>query len=104
MRLDDLAVAVLEHQRTRAVEDARGAAEDRCRMFSGRDAIAGGLGHRKPDARLADEPGEQADRVRPTADAGDGEIREPSLDIEQLRGRLIADPALEVADDRRIRV
>ena len=40
----------------------------------------------------------------PPADAGHGEIREPALDREQLRCRLVADPALEVADDRRVRV
>ena len=43
--LDHLAVAVLEHQRARAVEDARRAAEDGRRVTAGLQAVAGGLGH-----------------------------------------------------------
>ena len=73
-------------------------------MAPGLDAVAGGLDDRQPDRRLADEPGEQPDGVRSAADAGDGKIRQPPLDGGELGGRLIADPALEVADDRRVRV
>ncbi len=104
VRLGHLAVGVLEHQRTRAVEDAGRAAEDRRGMAPGLDAVAGRLDDRQPDRRLADEPGEQPDGVRAATDAGDGEIRQAALDGGDLGRRLVADPALEVADDRRIRV
>ena len=67
-------------------------------------AVAGRLGDREPDRRLADEPVEQPDRVRAAADAGEGEVRQPALDLDDLGRRLVADPALEVADDRRVRV
>ena len=40
----------------------------------------------------------------PAADAGEGEVRQPPLDGEQLGRRLVADPPLEVAHDRRVRV
>ena len=56
MRLDDLPVAILEHERPRAVEDARRAARDRGRVPAGRDPLARRLGDREPDRRLADEP------------------------------------------------
>ena len=104
MRLDHLAVGVLEHQRARAMEDARRAAEDRRGVPARLDAVAGRLDDRQPDRRLADEPGEQADRVRAATDAGDREVRQPALDRDELGRRLVADPALEVADDRRVRV
>ena len=99
--LDDLAVAVLEHQRARAVEDARRPAEDRRRVAAGLHAVAGGLGDGQADRRLADEPGQQPDGVRAAADAGQGEVRQAALDVQELGGRLVADPALEVAHDRR---
>ena len=76
----------------------------RRRMLAGRDALAGRFGDRQPNGRLADEPVEQPDRVRAAADAGEGEIRQPTLDVDELGGRFVADPALEVANDRRVRV
>ena len=60
MRLDDLAVAVLEHHRAGAVEDARRAAGERRRVPAGRDPVARRLGDREPDRRLADEPARAA--------------------------------------------
>ena len=73
-------------------------------MPTGRDPLAGRLGDREPDRRLADEPVEQPDRVRAATDAGEGEIRQPALDLDDLGRGLVADPPLEVADDRRVRV
>ena len=104
VRLDDLAVRVLEHQRARAVQDPGRAAEDGRGMPAGLDAVAGRLDDGQPDRRLADEPRQQADRVRAAADAGDREIRQPALDGLELGRRLVADPPLEVAHDRRVRV
>ena len=80
VRLDHLAVAVLEHQRPRPVEDARGAAEDGRRVLAGLDAVTGCLGDREPDRRLADEPCQEPDRVRAAADAGDRELGQATLD------------------------
>ena len=103
-RLDDLAVAVLEHHRAGAVEDAGRPSRERRRVPAGRDPVARRLGDREPDRRLADEPAEQPDRVRAAADAGQREIRQPALGRVELDRRLVADPALEVAHDRRVRV
>ena len=86
------------------MEDAGRAAEDRRGVPTGLDPVAGGLGDGQADRRLADEPGEQPDRVRAAADAGEREVRQAALDGEELGGGLVADPALEVADDRRVRV
>ena len=102
--LDDLAVAVLEHERARAVEDAGRAAGDRRRVLAGRDPLPRRLGDREADRGLADEPAEEPDRVRAAADAGEGEVGQAPLDRFELGGRLVADPPLEVADDRRVRV
>ena len=71
-------------------------------MAAGLHAVAGRLGHGQTDRRLADEPGQQPDRVRPAADAGDGEVRQASLDRRELGRSLVADPALEVPDDGRV--
>ncbi len=73
-------------------------------VAAGRDPLAGGLGHGHPDRRLADEPVEQADRVRAAADAGQDEVRQPALDRPELRGGLVAEDPLEVAHDRRVGV
>ena len=52
VRFDDLAVRILEHQRARAVEDARRPAQDRGGMPAGLDPVAGGLDDREPDASV----------------------------------------------------
>ena len=44
------------------------------------DPVAGGLDDGQADRRLADEPCEQADRVRAAADAGDREIGQAAFD------------------------
>jgi hypothetical protein len=102
VRLDDLAVAVLEHERATAVEDARRPAQDRRRVPTGRHPLARSLGDREADRRLADESREQADGVRAAADAGERHVREAPLDLAELGGGLVADAPLEVADDRRV--
>ena len=56
------------------------AAGERRRVPPGLDAVARRLDDREPDRWLADEPREQADRIRATADAGDREVRQPALD------------------------
>ena len=78
--------------------------DDRRRVPPGLHAVAGGLGHGQAHGGLADEPRQQADGVRAAADAGEREVRQPALDGPQLGRRLVADPPLEVPDDRRVRV
>ena len=73
-------------------------------MPAGLDPVAGGLDHREAHPGFADEPRKQADRVRATTDAGHGKVRQPALDRVELRRSLVADPSLQVADERRIRV
>ena len=50
------------------------------------------------------ERGEDADRVRAAADAGQDGVGQPALALEHLLARLVADDPLEVADHRRERV
>ena len=64
--------------------------------------VAGGLGDRQPDRRLADEPVEEPDRVRAATDAGEDEVGQPALDRCELGRGLVAEHALEVAHDRRV--
>ena len=104
MRLQHLAICVLEQHRARAVDDAEAARRKRRGMAARGDAVARGLNGGKPYGRLADEPTEQPDRVRPTANAGDDEVGQPTLCASDLRRCLVTDHALEVAHDRGIRV
>src|SRR5205814_1128693 len=79
VRLEDLAVAVLEHERPRTVEDPGRPPGQRRRVTSRRDAVASRLGHRQPNRWLADEPRQQADRVGSAANAGADEVRQPAV-------------------------
>ena len=56
-----------------------------------------------PDQRdvVVEEVGEDADRVRPAADAGDHRVGQASLDLEDLRARFLADDALKFAHHQR---
>ncbi len=71
-------------------------------MAAGRDPVTGRLGHGQADGRLADEPIEQADRVRAAPDAGQDEVGQTALDSLELGRRLVAQDPLEVAHDCRI--
>ena len=86
------------------MEDPGRAAGQGRRVAPGRDPVAGRLGDRQPDGGLADEPREQADRVRSAADAGQDEVGQPPFDGEQLHRCLVADRSLEVAHQRRVRM
>ena len=86
------------------MEDAGRPAEDRRGVAPGLDAVAGRLDDDEPDRRLADEPCEQADRVRAATDTRHRHVRQAPFHGLELRGSLIADPALQVAHDRRVRV
>ena len=80
VRLFHLAVGILKQHRPRAVDDAHAAGGERRRVMAGLDAVAGRLDGDQANARLADEPTEQTDRVRPTAHTGDDEIGQPTFD------------------------
>ena len=86
------------------MEDPRRAAQERRRVPACGDPLPRRLGHGQPHRRLADEPIEQAQGVRAAADAGDRQVGQPPFDPEQLGRRLVADDALEVAHEHRIRV
>ena len=64
------------------------------------EALAGRLDPDQPDI-VVEEIGEQADRVRPAADASDDRIGQPAELLEDLRARLAADHPLEFAHHRR---
>ena len=103
MRFEDLPLVVGEDRRERAVEDAGGPGRKRGAVLAGVDALSPGLDADQLDARVVEEGGEGADRVRAAADAGDHAGGQGVLDVEELLARLVADHALKVADERRIR-
>lgn len=104
MRLDGLAVAVLQNVGARTVEHTRTAALDRRRVPRGVDAVARGLDAVQSHTLVIEERVEHADRVGAPADARDDGIRKASDLGEELLARLFADDLLEVADHRRERV
>ena len=63
-------------------------------------AHAPGLHADEPDARFGEERLEDPDRVAPTADTGDHDVRVATLALAQLHPGLVADHALEIADER----
>jgi hypothetical protein len=73
-------------------------------MVAARHTLTGRLDGHEPDWRLADEPIEQPDGVRPAADAGDDEVGQAALHLSDLRRGLVTDDPLEVAHDRRVGV
>ena len=95
VRVGDLAVVVGEHRRARAVQHGRAARAEARR--------AGRLDADQPDVRVVDEAVEDADRVRAAADAGDDRVGQPALGGEDLLARLVADHALQLADELRVR-
>src|SRR4051794_6881462 len=104
VRLADLALVVLKDRRERPVQHARPPAGRQRRAVAPRlEPLARRLDADELDVGVVDEAGEHADRVRPAAHARENPVREPVAALEQLRARLVADDALQVADDRRVR-
>ena len=95
VRVGDLAVVVGEHRRARAVQHA-GAAAAEARRARRLDAD-------EPHVGVVEEAGEDADRVRAAADAGDDRVGQPALGREDLLARLVADHPLQLADELGIR-
>ena len=104
VRLEGLAVLVLQEVAARAVQDAGATAFDRRGVPFGVDAVAGRLEPVELDRRVVEEGVEDADRVRAAADAGDHGIRKSAGELEHLGARLLADDLLEVAHHRRERM
>ena len=105
VRLEDLAVLVLEEERPRAVQHARARPGSPTRR-------AGPISSPRPPASTptsarvgVEEAGERADRVRAAADARDDEVGVVAAeDRAALLARLVADDALELAHHPRVRV
>src|SRR4051794_7029549 len=102
VRLEDLAVLISEHRRHRSVEDPEAPGAERGSVAPGLEPLPPGLDPDELD-RVVEERGEEADGVRPTAHARDDPLRQRVLDLERLRARLVADHALQVAHEGRIR-
>ena len=79
------------------MQHAEATAVDRRRVLASRKALAAGLDADELHLGVVDEPGEESDRVRSAADAGDGLVGEPPVLFEALPARLAPDDALEVA-------
>jgi hypothetical protein len=103
MRFGDLPVAVLQHQRERAVEHPGLAPEQR-------RAVAGGV---EPEAArfhsdelhwVVQERGEHANRVRAAADRRDDDVGQAARGGAELPPALVADHPLEVPHDEGERV
>src|SRR4051794_7797870 len=95
VRVGDLPVVVGEDRRPRAVEHAlpaRAEARRACRF----DAD-------QPHVRVVDEALEHPDRVRAAAHAGDDDLGQAALDLEELLPRLVPDHRLKLADHLRVR-
>ena len=73
--VDDIAVGRLEEQGLRAVEDAEAPAVDRRGVFARRKALPARLHADELHLRVVEEPGEEADRVRAAAHAGEASIK-----------------------------
>ena len=101
MRLEDLALLVLQHHGHGAVQHAAGPGGERRRVTQRVQALAG-LHADQLDPGVVDEQDERADRVRAAAHAGDRAVRQRAGAVEQLGARLVADAALQVADERRV--
>src|SRR3954466_7405866 len=104
MRFADLALVVLKHERARPVQDADPSTDDRGGMLAAGDPFPTRLDSDELHVRIVDERAEDADRVRPAADAGDDNVGKPSELREALLARFAADHGLEVTDHRRIRM
>ena len=78
--------------------------DDRRCVPAARDAFAAGLHADDLDGRVVKKCAEDADRVRPSTDAGDHDIGKSAKDRERLLARLAPDDRLEVTHHRRVRV
>src|SRR3972149_3854910 len=104
MRIDYLAVLVVQQIGLVAVEHADGAAVDRRRVPACPYAVPAGLHAGHPDLLVIEKGMEEAHSVRPAADARHKEVREPSGKALYLLTRFNPDDRLEVPHEHRIGV
>src|SRR5215471_6773351 len=104
MRQLDVPVIVLQHESSRALQDAGAAAGKPRRVAAADDLLAAGLDADQPDRPVLDERVEHADRVAAATDTGDDGVRQPSRELEDLLARLAADDRLELANHQWIRM
>jgi hypothetical protein len=86
------------------VEDAGLAEAERGAVVTGLGAATAGFDPDEADRLVVDEAGEQPGRVRSPADAGHGQVGQPSLGLQELGASLVADDPLELPDHQRIGV
>ncbi len=72
-------------------------------MASAVNPLTGSLDPDQLDRGVVHERHEHTDRVGPTADAGDHALRQAAGLLKDLSARLIADHALQLTHDQRIR-
>src|SRR5699024_495041 len=104
MRGPGLPVGILEDVGGRTVEDSGPAAGEAGGVAAGLDALAAGLEAEDLDLGVTEERGEQAHRVRASADAGADGVRQPVELGEDWFACLEADDVLQRAHRRRRRV
>src|SRR5947209_19883256 len=107
MRRGDLPALVLQDVAHRALQDAGTAAAalvEARGVLAELRARASGFDADHAYAFVREERMKEADGVRAAADAGDERVGQASFLFENLRARLAADDALEVAHHARVRV
>src|SRR4249920_1075152 len=100
VRRHHLPLLVLQEVGVRPVEHARLAQRERPAVLAEPVPPAAGFDADEPHARFGQECLEDADRVAPTADAGDHRVRVAPLALAELHPGLVADHALAIAHER----
>src|ERR1035438_1239524 len=98
----DLAGLVLQHIRKSSLQNARRSAAEARRMLAQRFAAASSLYADQLYFLVLDEVVEDANRVRPSADAGDDGFRQFAFGFENLDASFASNDAVEVAHHGRI--
>ena len=104
VRLDHLAVRVLQQVRQAAVQHPRLAGHQRRGVLVAVDARSAGLDADQLHRVVRHERVEQADGVAAAADARDRVVGQPPRRLHELLSRLAADDRLEVADQHGVGV
>src|SRR5262247_3484486 len=104
MRQLDIAGIVLEDEGSCALQDARAAAGEACRMTPAGDFLTARFDADETHARIVDETVEDSNRVAAAADAGDYDIGQAAGLLEHLTAGFAADHRLELAHHQRIRM
>src|SRR2546425_779898 len=102
MGFADLAVLVLQHEVSGAVQPAARPADDRSRVTATRDALASGLDADQTYGLVAEKRAEDPDGVRAATHARHDRVRQAPERRDALIARLGADDRLKVADHRGI--